>query len=340
VAQHSQQVRPKRTLKVWGATLIVASFATVGLGIAPAYASDEIPEPIITEEAAPADTTGSVVEEEVVPEETPAVVEEEVIEESVPSQSFSTQAAKNDGEQGQETCPDGGGWLKIEPIDALTYEYTAPSGQLIAEVCYKASTDVIYIDIEDAASYEFVSTVTNKNGELQEISHVSVRLITEEPTPPTGNAQNICVEVDEGIEAEFSATGEDGSTPVNHYTLVDGVLVDTDEGSPSETYGFSELVSVLTGKGEGQTYTAEVRAGDTLESSIVVFAETTFTIDCEDDTPPPPPPGEDPDPVDELANTGPITWPLIPAGLIGIAVGAGLIWLNSRRQSGVGVLAQ
>jgi hypothetical protein len=188
VSTDSTQRRPKRRLLA-GAVALAFTASIVGIGAAvPAWADDTVPEPIVTEVVAPAETTEEVVEEEVAPEETtpveetPAVPEEEVAEELVAPQGFSTQTAKNDGEQGQETCPDGGGWLKIEPIDALTYEYTAPDGQLIAEVCYKASTEVIYIDIEDAASYEFVSTVTNKNGELQEISHVSVRLITDDST--------------------------------------------------------------------------------------------------------------------------------------------------------------
>jgi hypothetical protein len=178
--------RKKTALSAVGLFLGVSLLGAAGVQAANALTLEDDPataEQVVTEEALVAPDS-----EAAVPEETPVVPEEEVVpeedvtEESAAPQGFSTQTAKNDGEQGQDTCPDGGGWLKIEPIDALTYEYTAPSGQLIAEVCYKAANDVIYIDIEDAASYEFVSTVTNKNGELQQISHVSVRLITEEPT--------------------------------------------------------------------------------------------------------------------------------------------------------------
>jgi hypothetical protein len=138
---------------------------------------------------------------------------------------------------------------------------------------------------------------------------------------------------------ELSATGADGSEPVNHYLFVDGVLVDTDEGFPSDTYGFSELVEVLNGKGEGDSVEAVVLAGETAEDSDEYF-RATFTIDCEDDTPPPPPGEEDPDPVKELAETGDETlW-------VGLGLTAALLtfgfWAvrTGRRQSIAGVLSE
>jgi hypothetical protein len=332
----AQQLRSKRLRNI-GFGAIAASVLMFGVVATPAFADEAPPEEtLIVEEVITPDATEEVVEEEATPEETTTVPEEVVTEESVDQQISSTQAAKNDGEQGQETCPDGGGWLKIEPIDALTYEYTAPGGQLIAEVCYKASTDVIYIDIEDAASYEFVSTVTNKNGELQQISHVSVRLITEEPTGPTGQIGLTCVEED----WEFNGEATAGSNDETFYLLFDDGLVEEQLVLAGETYVFNHLGSDLSSKGEGDSFTGELRAGETLETSVEI-SKKELTIDCEDDTPPPPPPpGEDPDPVKELADTGDETlW-------VGLGLTAALFtfgfWAvrKGRRQSIAGVLAE
>jgi hypothetical protein len=345
VAQHSRQSRFKRVLKFGGATSIAASLAVFGLGVMPAYADDAPPpeETIIVEEVITPEATEPVVEEEVVDETVPdtdetipegdVVIEEDVTEESEATQSFSTQSAKNEGEQGQETCPDGGGWLKIEPIDALTYEYTAPDGQLIAEVCYKASNDVIYIDIEDAASYEFVSTVKNKNGELQEISHVSVRLITDtttDPTDPTGTVYGVCTL--EGLELDWEGTGDPENPPLFRATLDDdndGVF--EEQYAEQTAYFLFSMLADPTVLTEGTTFSMQIFAGDTL------LEEKEITVDCEEDTPPPPPPGEDPpvNPPKTLANTGVET--AIGGVLAVLLAGAGILMLMwSRRQPVVG----
>jgi hypothetical protein len=148
------------------------------------------------------------------------------------------------GATGQDTCPDGGGWTKIEPIDALTYTYNAPSGQLITEVCYKAANDVIITDIADAASYEFVSTVENDNEELQEISHVSVKL-TDPPDDVCDNIEGTQETVPEGLVKDGDdcvepdpESGEDVVEQVNCESgEVDITTTPWTEGKDGKVYG-------------------------------------------------------------------------------------------------------
>ncbi|MFA5623061.1 MAG: hypothetical protein WC981_02430 [Candidatus Dojkabacteria bacterium] len=85
----------------------------------------------------------------------------------------------NAGDNGQDTCPEtGGGWVKMDHLSGTTYDYTAPAGKLVAEVCYKASTQVIYYDVIPPMSpVTVISTVKNQNNKVQDISHASFRLV-------------------------------------------------------------------------------------------------------------------------------------------------------------------
>lgn len=47
----------------------------------------------------------------------------------------------------QETCPSASPWVKIDGLSSLTYDYTAPDGELITKICYKAANEVVYEDI-------------------------------------------------------------------------------------------------------------------------------------------------------------------------------------------------
>ena len=61
--------------------------------------------------------------------------------------------------QGQETCPDGGDWTKVDGLSGTSYTFNAPEGKLIAETCYKAATYVIFSVIDPPqASVTVVST--------------------------------------------------------------------------------------------------------------------------------------------------------------------------------------
>ena len=82
----------------------------------------------------------------------------------------------------QETCPDGGDWVKVDGIDAQSYNYVAPEGKEVVEVCYKAGTTVKYETIDPPQSSVTVTTdVPNPNDNaFQNISHASFRLADEE----------------------------------------------------------------------------------------------------------------------------------------------------------------
>ena len=58
----------------------------------------------------------------------------------------------------QETCPDGGDWVKVDGIDAQSYNYVAPEGKEVVEVCYKAGTTVKYETIDPPQSSVTVTT--------------------------------------------------------------------------------------------------------------------------------------------------------------------------------------
>ena len=82
----------------------------------------------------------------------------------------------------QETCPDGGDWVKVDGINAQSYNYVAPEGKRIVEVCYKAGTTVKYETIDPLQSSVTVTTdVPNPTGNaFKDISHASFRLAEEE----------------------------------------------------------------------------------------------------------------------------------------------------------------
>ena len=88
---------------------------------------------------------------------------------------------------GQTTCPtstfteDAGGWVKHDELDGRSFTYPEKVGFTVVQVCYKASTSVAYL----TPSGTVTSTVTNGNGAVQDISHVSVRYApVEVPTEP------------------------------------------------------------------------------------------------------------------------------------------------------------
>ena len=89
--------------------------------------------------------------------------------------------AVSENGNGQEVCPNtGGGWIKVDGLSSTSYEYTAPSGKLVAEVCYKSSTTVNYYNVTPNNKKVLVeSTVKNQNNQVQNLSHASFRLVDE-----------------------------------------------------------------------------------------------------------------------------------------------------------------
>lgn len=101
---------------------------------------------------------------------------------------------------GQETCPEGNGWTKVDNLSGLTYTFTPPVGFEVVESCYKASTSVVFGTSATVTSEVFNSPqgvtctevgVPHQGCNYQELSHASflVRAVTdpndpEEPEDP------------------------------------------------------------------------------------------------------------------------------------------------------------
>ena len=135
-----------------------------------------------------------------------------------------------------ETCPATGDWVKIEPLSGLSYTYTAPEGQLIAESCYKVGSHSPVFQTYDPAlgSVTVVSTVFNSPGgaictapgvpeagcAYQALSHASFRLIddpgTETPTetPPTETPPTETPPTDTPTPTVTPTPPEETETPV------------------------------------------------------------------------------------------------------------------------------
>ncbi len=88
---------------------------------------------------------------------------------------------KNVHAEAQETCPYTGDWDKVEDIDAQSYNYVAPDGKQVVEVCYKAGTTVKYETIDPPkSSFKVITDVPNPNeNAFEDISHASFRLAEE-----------------------------------------------------------------------------------------------------------------------------------------------------------------
>lgn len=102
---------------------------------------------------------------------------------------------------GQETCPEGDGWVKVDNLDGQSYTYDVPEGFEVTNNCFKAGADGKSYDDEgnklDSAlvfgsgSTVNNTTVFNQNGKLRDISHASFLLVAieeeeeEEETPTT-----------------------------------------------------------------------------------------------------------------------------------------------------------
>lgn len=84
----------------------------------------------------------------------------------------------------QETCPQTGDWNKKDNLTGVSFTYTAPEGFLVAEVCYKAATGVVYYAVQPPqGTVIVVSTVINSGGQVADLSHASFRLVPiSEPT--------------------------------------------------------------------------------------------------------------------------------------------------------------
>jgi len=130
--------------------------------------------------------------------------------------------------QGQETCPSTGDWVKVDGLSGTGYTYTAPEGQLIAETCYKAGTNVIFNTISPPQkSVTVTSTVGN------DLSHASFRLVDEpnpSPTPTKTFTPTPTFTSTPTDEPTPSPTPTETFTPTPTFTQTP-----TDEPTPSPT---------------------------------------------------------------------------------------------------------
>lgn len=86
----------------------------------------------------------------------------------------------------QAVCPEGGEWTGHINVNAQSYTFSVEAGKVLTGWCYKASTTVnsgsAYV--VGPGSFTVTSSVTNDNGQTQNISHASFRLIDAPPPPP------------------------------------------------------------------------------------------------------------------------------------------------------------
>ncbi|WP_157465466.1 hypothetical protein [Cellulomonas sp. Leaf395] len=98
---------------------------------------------------------------------------------------------------GQESCPQevvgpDGGWYKVEDLTSVTETVAVPEGYDVDALCYKAATIVRYgadFVVNGDGTVTVTSTVVNKRGLPQAISHVSLHLVAA----GTGLTPNECV---------------------------------------------------------------------------------------------------------------------------------------------------
>ena len=128
---------------------------------------------------------------------------------------------------GQQVCPQGGGWVKVDGLDDPSYFYVPPAGSLVAEFCYKAGTSVVFHDVEPpqgsvtvrseipaGGPFGWLCYVYPGSGFCKDLSHASFRLVQEpqdEPTPtPTATAT-----ATETLTPTPTDTDEPTATPTN-----------------------------------------------------------------------------------------------------------------------------
>jgi hypothetical protein len=170
-----------------------------------------------------------------------------------------------------DTCPEGNGWVKVEGLSGLTYTYTPPEGFTVAANCFKVgSHDPVY----GSGPVVTNGTLTNANGQLQDLSHASFQLVpvttTTQPTTTTTTAPGISIGIEGYCVIDQGGTGLAymDFTPVGAAVFViNGITYD---GPPS--FGVNAQFGV-------NRWQATARPGITLSGPT----EGTFTIaECGD----------------------------------------------------------
>lgn len=188
---------------------------------------------------------------------------------------FTVQSVKA---QGQETCPATGDWVKVDGINAQTYQYDAPEGYVIVETCYKAGTTVKNETIDPPQfSITITTDVPNPNdNNYLDISHASFKL-AEEPKEEEGSAS---VEVGEcGYESEKGSLINVELTINNAILTINGkeyALSQTIQLPPGE-YNWSWTgAEGYSGSGEG---TIELEGCEPDKSDVSIDLSDCMVVD-------------------------------------------------------------
>lgn len=226
-----------------------------------------------------------------------------------------TEVSSNGNGQGngQDTCPNDGGWTKVDGLTVTSFTIAVPAGQTLAEWCYKASTEVVYsgaLNVDGPVDVIVTSTVTNTNGNVQDLSNVSYRSVTtptatpspipteevtptntptptptEEPTP-TSTPSPTPVDEDPGENEEPTATptATPSPTPVDEIGGTDITLTPTPtQGTSSNDDNGTGGTDVSSGGTSGSSTGGQVlgastetpatlAATGTLEDTLAVLA--------------------------------------------------------------------
>ncbi|MGH3335412.1 MAG: hypothetical protein ACRDOZ_06295, partial [Nocardioides sp.] len=96
-----------------------------------------------------------------------------------------------DADSGPKPCTEGTGWVEVQ-VNSTTFTYNAPEGQVITEACAKGPNAFEPVFFSpggvdsfsfDAADYGWV----NDNGQVQQISHIGVKLADAPEECPDGD---------------------------------------------------------------------------------------------------------------------------------------------------------
>ena len=95
---------------------------------------------------------------------------------------------------GQETCPQSGGWVKVDNLSGQSYTYTPPAGYHVTDNCYKAGQSVVF-----GSGATVTSSVLNPQGRCcQALSHASFLVVpdpTDVPPPATATPEPTATDV-------------------------------------------------------------------------------------------------------------------------------------------------
>ena len=119
----------------------------------------------------------------------------------------------------QDTCPQTGGWVKVDNLSGISFSYDAGEGNLITTWCYKASTAInTGIVTPPSQTFTIVSIVKNQNGQIQDLSHASFFVVEDTETPI---ATEVVTETPESTEIpEFTPTATEVVTETPESTWI------------------------------------------------------------------------------------------------------------------------